>query len=279
MEAVTVSEAHARLTPAPLDHIAPGSWINANFDIWLGAEEDNKSWRFLLAAREAYAAHADKVSETQRNQAMEEILISEGSDWNWWYGPEHSTDHAVEFDQIYREHLANVYRALNLPPPAELSKPIIRIQEEATQQEPLGSISPKVNGTVDSYFEWLGAGVFRVDARQGSMHGKRTLVKEVHYGADAKAVAVRIDFAETPEALNGLEVRVTVNGQDTQIRLDHGRATTPSTTAKAAFADMLEITVPSATDINELSLTFWQDGLPIEAIPRHGTLRVSTTGF
>ena len=79
--------------------------------------------------------------------------------------------------------------------------------------------------------------------------------------------------------MNGLEVRVTVNGQDTQIRLDHGRATTPSTTAKAAFADMLEITVPSATDINELSLTFWQDGLPIEAIPRHGTLRVSTTGF
>ena len=279
MEAITVSEAHARLTPAPLDHIAPGSWINANFDIWLGAEEDNKSWRFLLAAREAYAAHADKVSETQRNQAMEEILISEGSDWNWWYGPEHSTDHAVEFDQIYREHLANVYRALNLPPPAELSKPIIRIQEEATQQEPLGPISPRVNGTVDSYFEWLGAGVFRVDARQGSMHGKRTLVKEVHYGADAKAVAVRIDFAETPEALNGLEVRVTVNGQDTQIRLDHGRATTPSTTAKAAFADMLEITVPSATDINELSLTFWQDGLPIEAIPRHGTLRVSTTRF
>ena len=242
MEAITVSEAHSRLKATPLSHIAPGSWINANFDIWLGAEEDNKSWRFLLAAREAYEAHADKVSEAQRNQAMEEILISEGSDWNWWYGPEHSTDQAVEFDQLYREHLANVYRALNLAPPAELSKPIIEIHHEEPLHEPLGPISPTVNGTVDSYFEWLGAGVIRVDARQGSMHGKRVLVKEVHYGADAQAVALRVDFAETPEALNGLEVRVTLNGADSQILLHPGGATTQSGSATAAFGRILEIT-------------------------------------
>lgn len=275
MEAITVSEAHSRLNAIPLDHIAPGSWINANFDIWLGAEEDNKSWRFLLAAREAYEAHADKVTEARRNQALEEILISEGSDWNWWYGPEHSTDHAVEFDQIYREHLANVYRALNLAPPAELSKPIIRLQEEETQQEPLGPISPTVNGSIDSYFEWLGAGVFRVDARQGSMHGKRALVKEVHYGADENAVALRVDFAEAPETLSGLEIRVTLNGEDSQIVLHQGRATTNSGSAKAAFAEILEITIPTAIENNELALTFWQEGLPLEAIPRNGTLRIT----
>ena len=275
MEAITVSEAHSRLKATPLSHIAPGSWINANFDIWLGAEEDNKSWRFLLAAREAYEAHADKVSEAQRNQAMEEILISEGSDWNWWYGPEHSTDQAVEFDQLYREHLANVYRALNLAPPAELSKPIIEIHHEEPLHEPLGPISPTVNGTVDSYFEWLGAGVIRVDARQGSMHGKRVLVKEVHYGADAQAVALRVDFAETPEALNGLEVRVTLNGADSQILLHPGGATTQSGSATAAFGRILEITLPTTLQNNELAITFWQEGLPLEAIPRNGTLRIT----
>ncbi len=53
MEAITVSEAFRRIPPEPLTHIFPGSWINANFDVWIGAEEDNTSWRLLLDAREA----------------------------------------------------------------------------------------------------------------------------------------------------------------------------------------------------------------------------------
>ena len=54
LEAVTVSEALARFEPQPLDGIFPGSWINANFDIWIGAEEDNLAWEYLLAARQAF---------------------------------------------------------------------------------------------------------------------------------------------------------------------------------------------------------------------------------
>src|SRR5260370_22214627 len=36
MIATTVGDALARLQPRPLDHIFPGSWINANFDGWIG---------------------------------------------------------------------------------------------------------------------------------------------------------------------------------------------------------------------------------------------------
>ena len=36
-----------------------------------------------------------------------------------------------------------------------------------------------IDGEVTSYFEWMGAGVYRVDERSGSMHGKKFLVKEV----------------------------------------------------------------------------------------------------
>jgi len=57
--------------------------------------------------------------------AMEEIMIAEGSDWNWWYGPEHHTENREEFDQIYREHLANVYKALGLAVPPELTISIL----------------------------------------------------------------------------------------------------------------------------------------------------------
>ena len=44
--------------------------------------------------------------------AYEELLIAEGSDWCWWYGPEHDSANRAEFDQLYRSHLANVYRFL-----------------------------------------------------------------------------------------------------------------------------------------------------------------------
>ena len=83
MEALTVSEALARVDAQPLQRIFPGSWINANFDIWIGAEEDNRAWELLLRARQAYDTAAGGVSEEQRAMAWEELMIAEGSDWCW----------------------------------------------------------------------------------------------------------------------------------------------------------------------------------------------------
>src|SRR5450755_747775 len=55
MEAVTVSEAIARhKNTAHLKSLIPGSWINANFNVWIGAPEDNKAWDYLYHAREFY---------------------------------------------------------------------------------------------------------------------------------------------------------------------------------------------------------------------------------
>ncbi len=48
LAALTVSEALALDPPRTLDHIHPGSWIDANFDVWIGAEEDNIAWEYLL---------------------------------------------------------------------------------------------------------------------------------------------------------------------------------------------------------------------------------------
>ncbi|MES1258320.1 MAG: glycoside hydrolase family 57 protein [Acidobacteriota bacterium] len=276
MEAVTVSEAFRRMEAQPLDHIFPGSWINANFDVWIGAEEDNKAWRLLLEARQAYAAAVD-VPADRKKLAYEELLISEGSDWNWWYGPEHESANRVEFDQIYREHLANVYRALGITTPVELSQPILKIQTEEAHTLPLGPISPTINGVVDSYFEWLGAGVYKVDPRQGSMHGKRALLKGVHYGSDGKSVFLRVDFEEEGAALENLEVQVHT-GEDSEkrcvIRIEDGTAVIRAGAAQAAFGEMLEIAVPLNGSGGSIGLSFWQDGLPLEAVPREGAFHV-----
>src|SRR5712691_86679 len=153
LQALTVSEALARFEAQPLDHIFPVSWINANFDIWIGAEEDNLAWELLLAARRAYD-RAHDVPEAARKVAYEELLIAEGSDWNWWYGPEHGSDNRPEFDQLYRDHLSNVYHFLGLVPPEALSRPILRSDQPGEfHQAPHNSIQATMDGKVTSYFE------------------------------------------------------------------------------------------------------------------------------
>src|SRR5581483_2948282 len=117
MEAVTVSEAIKRQAEKPhLKSLVPGSWINANFNVWIGAPEDNRAWDYLYHARNFYAQNAARASEDQRKLAFEELLIAEGSDWNWWYGPEHHSANDRDFDELYRKHLSNVYQALGATP-------------------------------------------------------------------------------------------------------------------------------------------------------------------
>src|SRR5213075_1130056 len=91
-----------------------------------GAPEDNKAWDFLKAARDFYDEAAPRVEESARKLAYEELLIAEGSDWNWWYGPEHHSANDADFDELYRKHLSNVYQALGLTPPDYLAQPIAR---------------------------------------------------------------------------------------------------------------------------------------------------------
>jgi alpha-amylase/alpha-mannosidase (GH57 family) len=195
LEASTVSEALARYPARPLDHVVPGSWINANFDIWIGAEEDNQAWDLLLDARLAYEKYAPDTMEVARLLAYEELLIAEGSDWCWWYGPEHSSDNRPEFDELYREHLSNVYRALGLDPPARLTYPILRAQEGELDEPPSNPINVTLDGEVTSAFEWMGAGHFRPDPRSGAMHGGGAVAREMFYGSDGKRLFVRLDAA------------------------------------------------------------------------------------
>ncbi len=192
LEALTVSEALAKFEAYPLGRIFPGSWINANFDVWIGAEEDDLAWEYLLAARKAYDAALD-VPTKMRELAYEELLIAEGSDWCWWYGPEHSSDNRPEFDELYRDHLSNVYRALGQEPPFELSRPILKAQQGELHERPSNPIHATLDGEVTSFFEWLGAGRFRPDVRSGAMHGDGPPLREFYYGSDDQFLYVRLD--------------------------------------------------------------------------------------
>jgi alpha-amylase/alpha-mannosidase (GH57 family) len=293
MRAVTVSEGLELIEAQPTEHIFPGSWINANFDIWIGADEDNRAWEYLLKARQAYDK-ASGVLEERKSLAYQELLIAEGSDWNWWYGPEHDSVHRPEFDALYRNHLANVYRALNLPPPEELSRPILKTVAGEFRQDPVGRIHPIIDGTITSYFEWMGAGVYRQDGRSGSMHGNKSPVREAHYGTDGTKLYLRSDFAETPgQTLAGVELRLGV--QTTQgvssaplgvFGPDTGGGFTASAAfpgAECAFRKILEAGVPLAGlgavagQSVRFQFSLWKDGLPMDAVPQQGWLELPAT--
>ena len=209
MEAVTISEAIDRQKSFhPLGSIFPGSWISANFNVWIGAPEDNRSWDYLSQARSFYEQNASQASEAQRKLAYEELLIAEGSDWNWWYGPEHHSANDRDFDELYRKHLSNVYQALGGAPPESLAQPVGGIVARPSFTPQTAYIHPRITGDKVRYFEWMGSAIYTADHRAGAMHGKQFLLDSVHAGIDETNVYGRMDFiGKIPE----MEFELVVN--------------------------------------------------------------------
>jgi alpha-amylase/alpha-mannosidase (GH57 family) len=209
VEAVTISESIARHKDfGKLTSLVPGSWINANFNVWIGAPEDNRAWDYLYNAREFYAQNAARAAEAQRKLAFEEILIAEGSDWNWWYGPEHHSANDRDFDELYRKHLSNVYQALGAVPPDYLAQPITAVEVRPGFTPQTAYIHPKITGDKVRYFEWMGAAVYTADHRAGSMHGKQFLLDSAYAGIDGTHAYGRLDFKDRVPAM---EFEVVVN--------------------------------------------------------------------
>ncbi len=202
MEAGTVSEAIKLQTEKPcLKSIVPGSWINSDLNVWIGAPQDNRAWDYLYHARNFYGQNAARVSENQRKLAFEEILIAEGSDWNWWYGPEHHSANDLDFDELYRKHLSNIYQALGATPPDYLAQPIIGAAVRPSFIPQTAYIHPSVSGDLVRYFEWMGAATYTGDQRSGSMHGKTFVLDSVYAGIDERNIYGRLDFAgSAPES-------------------------------------------------------------------------------
>ena len=288
--AVTFSEAMELPPRGRLAHVVPGSWINSNFDIWIGAEEDNRSWNLLSDARDFFGRAeqepAPSMSRDSLELAREELLIAEGSDWNWWYGPEHHSANDRDFDELYRAHLANVYRALGASPPEALAVPIGLVAERVFSMPHGNPIHPRLDGLVSSYFEWMGAGIYSPDQRTSAMHGKRFYLREMYYGLDAQNFYLRLDF--TPEGLRaiaGAEVRVNFSAEGISSRVTArleapGAARMDPSDAEGWFNRVLELRASldglGLRDAGRFrfQVVLWQGGLPIDLLPVEGWLEV-----
>jgi alpha-amylase/alpha-mannosidase (GH57 family) len=96
-----------------LDTLASGSWIDADFHIWIGHAEKNRAWDLLARARQALVASGATVDGAA--ESWRALHRAEGSDWFWWFGDDHHTDDRDIFDRLFREQLRAVYECADSP--------------------------------------------------------------------------------------------------------------------------------------------------------------------
>lgn len=190
---VTVSEFLDQFPPTvtlPADQIHSGSWVDGSFSTWIGDPAKNRAWDLLTQARQTLARHPE-ATEDNNPDAWEALYAAEGSDWFWWFGAGHSSNQDAVFDQLFREHLAALYQALNEPIPPELSQPI-ELHPADGDHRPLSFIHPVIDGQGDEQ-DWNQAGQIEIGGARGTMH-RSSPIQRLWYGVDHLNFYLRVDF-------------------------------------------------------------------------------------
>jgi alpha-amylase/alpha-mannosidase (GH57 family) len=184
-----------------LTNLHTGSWIGSNFDIWIGDPEENAAWNLLGDARAFLQQRLDAGTLTpeQHAGAFREIYAAEGSDWFWWYGPDFSTENDALFDDLFRQHLKNVYALCGAVAPAALDRPIAGKRVAPLYSLPERLIAPALDGG-GSFFDWIGAGIYTPGGEQGVMHRADRLVSRIHFGNSEDTLFVRVDLRKRANA-------------------------------------------------------------------------------
>ncbi|HTM01379.1 MAG TPA: glycoside hydrolase family 57 protein [Candidatus Omnitrophota bacterium] len=174
IEAVTVSQALELMPPSEtLAHVPVGSWIRDDLAIWIGHPEKNAAWCALRDARALLAARGGDAPA----DVHEALQAAEGSDWFWWYGDDHESDHKDVFDALFRGLLLGVYASLGVEPPAALRQ---SLRAAADQGE--GEDGP----------EWVGAPRYEAAGASGSMHRVSGVLERIRWRIRGDDLLVRI---------------------------------------------------------------------------------------
>ncbi len=190
---VTVSEfieKYPATATIPANKLHSGSWVDGSFTTWIGDPAKNKAWDLLTEARETLARHPEATEENNPT-AWEALYAAEGSDWFWWFGEGHSSNQDAMFDKLFREHLAELYQALNEPIPPSL-KQYIESHEVHKDHLPQSFIHPYIDGHGDEQ-DWDKAGRIEVGGARGTMH-RSSLIQRLYYGWDHLNFYIRLDF-------------------------------------------------------------------------------------
>jgi alpha-amylase/alpha-mannosidase (GH57 family) len=106
----------------PLQRMVAGSWVYGTFSTWVGDADKNRGWDMLTEAKRAFDTAAPRLPAERREAALRQLAVCEGSDWFWWFGDYNPEATVSDFDRLFRLHLANLYRLLEVEPPTYLAQ-------------------------------------------------------------------------------------------------------------------------------------------------------------
>ncbi len=227
----TVREAVESIPPKNrIDRIYSGSWINSNFDIWIGKRQKNQAWDYLRHTLE----ETDEMlfsDGPKARLAYESFCAASGSDWFWWFDDDFDSAFKADFDRIFRTHLKNVYTLLGRDVPLFLFEPIYHFEEKESILEPPGWIEPMIDGTESSFFEWANSSVMTVHGRSSGAMAQSSAdpFETVSFGFNARSFYLRIDpidrsqgFRIAPEDAINVGIHSKSRVDKFRIRMDDG---------------------------------------------------------
>ncbi|MDD5089596.1 MAG: glucodextranase DOMON-like domain-containing protein [Candidatus Wallbacteria bacterium] len=194
-------KANIRSLPV-LNTLWPGSWINKDYSTWIGEADENLAWSYTFKAYRTFKELEHALTGEVLTRSKEALMAAFGSDWYWWYGKDQESGNDQVFDLLFREHLKNFYRALEIDIPSELNLPVTA-PEGSTGRKVQNPSTPLIDGTRDSC--WDTAGGF--DLRQGGVMQKSLLMDTLYYTYDTDNL-----YLALPAADNNPE-RITVYGR------------------------------------------------------------------
>jgi alpha-amylase/alpha-mannosidase (GH57 family) len=267
LRAVTASEAVAAAPRRELPRLHAGSWIHADFNVWIGHADDRRAWELLGEARQALERARARVSPESFEYARECFRAACASDWFWWYGDDRTSDNDFEFDRLFRRHLQAVYRAVGEEPPAALEATLITTRSFApAHTPPAGPVVPLVDGEATDADGWAAAAASTV-ALAGAMGRGGHGLRAVRFGAGQGGLQVLVEMtAPARQALAhaelelafrepaGVRYRLALDGARLAVRRDRRGPEgwlPEATAARAAAATVVEISIPLAELVHD----------------------------
>ncbi|HEY5682098.1 MAG TPA: glycoside hydrolase family 57 protein [Sulfuricaulis sp.] len=122
LELTTFSDCVKTIPAKPLHELVTGSWVYGTLSTWIGEADKNRGWDMLGDAKRAFDATVNQLDGENLDRARRQLAVCEGSDWFWWFGGDNPPATVADFEQLYRQHLTNLYQLIGVEPPEYLAQ-------------------------------------------------------------------------------------------------------------------------------------------------------------
>ncbi len=168
-----------------IDDLWPGSWVTPDFSTWIGEQEENTAWEYLLETRNALQQAEVRLSTDVKQAALEAMYFAEGSDWFWYYGADQDSLQDWAFDEQFRGHLQRVYDLISVKPPSFIHIPVIPQAPQPAERLFTAGLTVTIDGLAEAN-EWDGAAFYDIAGESSGLTG-------LYYGFDADNLVLRLD--------------------------------------------------------------------------------------